>query len=414
MTPTSTATTSLLTAVGVPETRTYTFAATTVDGLIAHLDGYRKAPAASWPATTTYSTPPDTHQVRAACCVNSPQQLEQAVTRLLAWLADGVATRHDPRNGCFLRTAPSASPRIGLLFPGQGVPMNLGGGAWSSAFPHLAVDFPSFKTPDRPDTSVAQPAITGASTAALTVLSALEITANVAIGHSLGELTALYWAGSIGQATLSHLATVRGRAMQQLGDPLGTMANLSCSPRKARALIRGLDATVACENSPLHTVIAGRRGEVARAVQRAEQAGVAGTVLDVARAFHTPLVAEAADAFAAQLQMVPLLPPRGRVVSTVTGDELAKDTDLADLLTRQITAPVLFSTAVRRADMDVDLWIEAGPGRVLTKLLPRITDTPVVAMDAGAQSLDGLQHTLAALHCAGASTNSPYPPLVTG
>ena len=75
------------------------------------------------------------------------------------------------------------------------------------------------------------------------------------------------------------------------------------------------------------------------------------------------------------------------MISTVTGAPLPASADLAELLDRQITAPVLFAQAVELAAKDADLFIEVGAGRVLTGLAGASVDVPVVPLDTDADSL---------------------------
>ena len=65
--------------------------------------------------------------------------------------------------------------------------------------------------------------------AALRVLDKFGVTASIAVGHSLGELTALHWAGVLDEAALLRVATVRAKAMTELGHPTGAMASIQAS-----------------------------------------------------------------------------------------------------------------------------------------------------------------------------------------
>lgn len=95
-------------------------------------------------------------------------------------------------------------------------------------------------------------------------------------------------------------------------------------------------------------------------------------------------------------------PVRRRLLSTVTGRELAEDTDLCKLLHRQITEPVLFTKAVQEAARDVDLFVEVGPGQVLSSLATGATGVPSVALDTDERSLRGLLRVAGAAYVIGA------------
>jgi len=88
--------------------------------------------------------------------------------------------------------------------------------------------------------------------------------------------------------------------------------------------------------------------------------GAEAVTLPVSHAFHSELVAEATPILATVLERERFTPLQGRVISTVTGSLLVPDTDLRELICRQVTTPVRFLEAVVAASRDVDLWIETG------------------------------------------------------
>ena len=91
------------------------------------------------------------------------------------------------------------------------------------------------------------------------------------------------------------------------------------------------------------------------------------------------------------------------MLSTVTGDALAADADLGELLVRQVREPVRFSEALGRMAADVDLLIEAGPGRVLSGLAAGIAPhVPVIPLDTDGASLAGVLSAAAAAYVLGA------------
>ncbi len=183
----------------------------------------------------------------------------------------------------------------------------------------------------------------------------------------------------------------------------GTMAGLATAPEAAGELIARLPVLVAGYNGPEQTVIAGTAEAIEEAGRRAAAAGTGFARLAVSHAFHSPLVAPAADAFAARLAGETFGPVGHRVISTVTGEALAPGTDIPGLLRAQITEPVLFAQAVGLASKDIDLFVEVGPGRVLSRLAETIADVLTVALDTDGESLDGLLSVAAAACVAGAS-----------
>ncbi|WP_283133055.1 type I polyketide synthase [Rhizohabitans arisaemae] len=332
---------------------------------------------------------------RAAAVVSSPDEAEQQLRRLIQALDAGEQRVFD--GGAFLGRA-ARRPSVGFLFPGQGSGRGTSGGALRRRLAEVEEIYLKAALPTSGDmvaTHVAQPRIATGSIAGLRALSLLGVEADVAVGHSLGELSALHWAGAMDSARLLRLAAGRGRAMAE-HSASGTMAGLRATPDQVNRLIAGLSVVIAGYNGPEQTVVAGTVEEIETMAGRAAGEGVPCMRLPVSHAFHSPLVAPAAESFGARLTREEFAPLSGRVVSTVTGDELSATTDLRELLHRQITDPVLFTQAVERAAKDVDLFIEVGPGHVLTGLVTAAVDVPAVALDTDDESLTGLLRTVAA------------------
>src|SRR5262249_36019512 len=144
-------------------------------------------------------------------------------------------------------------PRIGFLFPGQGSPVYLSGGALARRFACVRELYASASLPadaDRSSTPIAQPAIITASLAAPRVLDKLGVTGCIAVGHSLGELTALRWAGVLDEEALLRIAAVRGKAMADLGSSVGGMASIGAGPQEVKGLLNGDSVVLAGLNSP--------------------------------------------------------------------------------------------------------------------------------------------------------------------
>ncbi|WP_405088965.1 type I polyketide synthase [Microbispora sp. NBC_01389] len=343
---------------------------------------------------------------RAAVVVTSPENAESRLRRLLEALDAGETALADPDGGCFLGHA-SGEGRIGYLFPGQGSGRGLSGGALRRRFAEVDEVYEQAALPMTEDTvatAVAQPRIVTGSMAGLYALSRLGLEATVAVGHSLGEISALHWAGALDGPALLKVAGVRGRVMAERSES-GTMAGVSASPDAVAALIDGLPVVVAAYNGPEQTVVAGPIEAIAVVGSRAERAGVGWTRLPVSHAFHSPLVAPAADVFVAELDGVRFGRIQRPVASTITGETLPEDADVPALLRRQITDPVLFTRAVELAAKNIDLFVEVGPGRVLSRLAAESTDVPAVPLDTDDESLGGLLRVVGAAFVVGAAVD---------
>jgi enediyne polyketide synthase len=340
---------------------------------------------------------------RAALVVRSPAAAETALRAAAQRIHAGADRVFDVGHGIFAgRAGPAA--RIGLLFPGQGSGRGSDGGALGRRFAAAADVFRQAGLPTSGDpvsTEIAQPRIAAGSLAGLRVLRSLGLEARLAVGHSLGELVALCWAAAIDGQALLRVARMRGDVMARHSNA-GTMAGLGVAAEEAEQLLAGEPVVVAGFNGPQQTVVAGPVAAVHRVGARAVRAGLAWAPLPVSHAFHSPLAAPSADPFAERLRAEQFAPLARTVVSTVTGTVLDPGTDLVQHLHRQITAPVRFAQAVTRAAAEVDLFVEVGPGHVLTRMAREITDVPAIAMDTDSESLAGLLGVVGAAYVLGA------------
>ncbi len=137
-------------------------------------------------------------------------------------------------------------------------------------------------------------------------------------------------------------------------------------------------------------------------VLAARARGLEATLLSTSHAFHSPLMRPAEAGLLEKARAMPFGPPRRRVLSTVTGRALEPQADLPRLLAEQLTRPVRFAEALAQAEPTPDLWIEVGPGHVLTRLVREAGGAPVVALDVAGPSLRGLLTAAAAAFAAGA------------
>lgn len=342
---------------------------------------------------------------RAAVVASSAAELSSRLETLRSHARDGATRLIDPNGGIFLGVDQSTA-RIGFLFPGQGSPSYKDGGAWRRRFNFLEDLYVYRKQEwhgDGVSTEVAQPAIVASSVAALRVLSRLGIVADVAVGHSLGEFTALHWAGSLEESSLLRIARARGRAMAEVQGPAGAMLSVAADRQEVEQILNGERVVIAGLNSPTQTVLSGEAVEISTVARRAAVRGIRTTLLRVSHAFHSSLVASAGTRLSEHLQREEFGPLQRQVFSTVTGLHLSADADLRNLLGEQVTSPVRFMEAVDGAgNAGVDLWLEVGPGQTLCGLVGQFRNEPAVALDAGGSSIRGLLNAVGACFCLGA------------
>ncbi|MEV4555577.1 type I polyketide synthase [Kitasatospora sp. NPDC049285] len=339
--------------------------------------------------------------VRAAIVATSPDDAVRGLERLVTLLDSGAREAFSTGEGVFLGRARTA-PKIAYLFPGQGSGRGTTGALRNrfAAAEELYAALPAGD--DQVATEFAQPRIVTGSLAALRVLDRLGIQAATAVGHSLGELTALHWAGAMTERQVLELATVRGRVMAQASRGGGAMAGLAATPEQAERLAAGQDVVIAGYNGPRQTVVSGPAEAVDEVVRRAAAEGTTATRLNVSHAFHSPLVEQAAVAMGEHLAGVDFQAPDRPVASTVTGTRLDAAADLRTVLRDQVLLPVRFHEAAAEAVADADLAVEVGPGRVLSGLLAEIApDRPVLAVDTDSGSLGALLRVAGAAYVLG-------------
>ncbi|ODU07547.1 MAG: hypothetical protein ABS81_00045 [Pseudonocardia sp. SCN 72-86] len=241
-------------------------------------------------------------------------------------------------------------------------------------------------------TDYAQPAIGALAAGQFTALRELGLVCDAHLGHSFGELVALWAAGSITDEQLHHLARARGRAMatapHDAWEP-GAMAAVSASRDTVEEVLAAYAGVVVCNhNAPDQVVVGGPREAVAVAVAAFTGRGITARELPVAAAFHTENVAHAVDAFRAVLDDVDIRRPAARLVANTAGAEYTDDVAAnRDVLAGQLRRPVEFATGLTTlADAGVTVFVEFGPRQVLTGLVRRtLADRDVVAIatDAG-------------------------------
>ena len=228
-------------------------------------------------------------------------------------------------------------------------------------------------------TEFVQPAILACDVAAFHVLEAQDVSAVGVAGHSLGQFAALVAAGVISLDDALDLVVVRGAAMQRAGEerPGAMSALLGVGSNDAATLCdqaRGDDVlVVANENSPVQVVISGSIPAVERAEAIAKERKVRAVRLPVAGAFHSPLMEPARTAIDERIDAIAFSPPRCPVAENVTGALVSDPDELRSLLRLHVVSPVRWESSIRAlADAGADVFLEAGPGDVLTKLMKRI------------------------------------------
>ncbi len=303
-----------------------------------------------------------------------------------------------------------------ILCPGQGAQALGMGRAWFDASPDAARTFGAadeqlgdrFGAPlssicfDGPPeqlnrTEIAQPALFVAAVASFQALFNASDPGDLAAtaGLSLGEYTALHLAGAISFHDALELVALRGRAMQDAADASsGSMVAL-VGADEAQAIElcdRAREDGVlvpANLNATGQVVVSGSSEACARAMTIAGEMNLRAAALEVAGAFHSPLMAPAAERLGEALAKTAIATPQCQVMSNVTGlPHVSDGEEVADMirqrLVEQLTSPVRWcDDCLWLASHVVGQWHELAPGKVLSGLMRRINrDTKVTSHDA--------------------------------
>jgi [acyl-carrier-protein] S-malonyltransferase len=235
-----------------------------------------------------------------------------------------------------------------------------------------------FSTPveDLVDTSIQQPALLATSLAILAAIKALGFRPDYVIGHSVGEFAALAAGEAIPAEDAIALVRERGLAMAEVAkeSPGAMAAILGLEDEVVEELCRAIHCVwPANYNCPGQVVVSGQTDAVEECCEEAQREGARRTVkLPISGAFHSPLVARAAELFRPALEKVRFSEVQIPFMSTVSA-RLENCQKLSTLLVDQLTAPVRFTQATRGLIADnVRTFVEIGPGNVLSGLVKRI------------------------------------------
>ena len=288
--------------------------------------------------------------------------------------------------------------RIGFLFPGQGAQHVGMGKEIAARYPAADVLFDKaneilgydlrkycFEGPveDLDSTVISQPAIFVTSLACLEKLRVespdIVLACEMTAGLSLGEYTALVFAGAMSFEDGLKVVQQRGQAMQDAADarPSG-MASVLLLELPDVEKIRDTARTagileIANYLCPGNLVLSGENAAIEKVVELSEQAGARVVPLAVAGAFHTELMRPADERLAAALSSATIQTPERTVISNVDAQSHSDPAEIKETLVRQVVSPVLWEASIRSMlDSGIDEFYEIGPGRVLTGLLKRI------------------------------------------
>jgi len=368
------------------------------------------------PASDAGDIPDDHARVGfAASDDETAADLRELAVQQLA--ADQSADDWTHPRGVYFRRRAAENLKVGALFAGQGsqyldmgldaalnVPVvtaafDEANGHFSGAATRLGkVVFPPpvFHPEQRQEqeaalrrTEHAQPAIGALSVGQFRYLGELGLSCAALAGHSFGELTALWAAGSLSDEDYFTLARARGEAMAPTGDgDTGTMAAVQVGEERVTELLADFPDVVICNlNAPDQVVVGGPTRDVERLTEVCAEQEINARLLPVSAAFHTRYVDHAVDAFRPAVEAARVGEPTVPVHANTPGATYGADADAnGQTLVRQLLEPVDFVAALRSMrESGVNVFVEFGPKQVLTQLVRRTLgdDVHAIPTDGG-------------------------------
>ena len=307
----------------------------------------------------------------------------------------------------------TGTTHVGLLFPGQGAQRVGMGSRIAAGDPRFAghldhcltlfgdlggLDLRALLHPAGGDTPEArealartentQPALFAIEWALARTLLDYGVRARGLLGHSVGEWVAATLAGVFTLEDAVELVALRGRLLA--GTPEGSMLYVDLPEHEVRAVLPA-DLAVAAVNAERLTVVSGAPAAVAGFASRlAERGDVTTGSLHVTRAFHSPLVADAAEELREAVAGRTLGAPTMPVVSNVTGAVLTAEQAVdPDYWRDQVVSPVRFADGMAALrELGADVLLEVGPGKGLTGLRPAAEQGDSVPVLVGARGAE--------------------------
>jgi len=232
-----------------------------------------------------------------------------------------------------------------------------------------------------------------ASVATYEILRKKEITPDIMGEHSLGIYAALVASGALSLEDGLKLTKKAGELVQEV--PGGMVAIIGLGKDEIGEICRMTETAIANHNSPKQFVISGEKSALDKAIDLAKKDALEVVLLNVSSPLHIGLMEGASQKLASYLESVEIKNPEISLINHFDADYVRDKERVREILVKQITKPVLWEESVRRMLSEgIDIFIEVGPGQVLSQLVQWITrEIKVFNVD----NLASLERTIKAL-----------------
>jgi len=379
---------------------------------------------------------------RAAITASSPEDLAVKAAQVSDAIKRGEIGKRPLKAGCYVSFEPAADGKIAFMFSGQGSQYVGMGSDLAMAFPaarsiwdqaaghkrtgalnlhRLAFPPAAFDQVEHGDQTDrlkamehAQPAIAALALAHLALLADAGVRADVAAGHSFGEIMALHYSGSMTTDGALTAAAERGALMAEAAkSSSGSMMAVQAASEDIGDILSRFapDLVLANDNGPSQVVLSGPTNIITEALEACSQKGLKARLLPVATAFHSKIVASAVEPFEAALKKLRLRKPSLPVYANATAEPYACTAALLPTeAAGQLASPVRFRELVECMYADgVRTFVEVGPGSVVTGLVDDVLgDRAHKAYALDNKRVNGVSQflsTLGALSVAGVSVD---------
>lgn len=324
--------------------------------------------------------------LRVTVTAATPGQLAAHARRAAQLLRDGLHRDELQRDGL----QRDGSPATMTIEPGISIAAGAAG--------RIVLVFPGLA-----ESTAEHTALLAASLSGLRLLDRIGVRAGSALGYSLGEITGLVWAGCLPAAEAARLAALRGRVLRGCATPPAAMARVSADAALARQLCATGGLHIAAYETPTSHLLTGPASGIRDLARLGAETGVAVEILPATSAMHSPAMASCAAPLRSVLAATQFAPPRWRLISSITGEQVRPADDIVGLLAGQLGRPVLFAQAMALAAREADLLVIAGPdpGNSLAAMAMAASGVPAIRLPAVADEPDHAA-TIAALFAAGA------------